>query len=159
MLEAAAAALKCRPAEVGDKVAALQGRFKDTEKALAGARKSGLHQRDYDVVTARSPYGDAVIGKLDGIDAAALRGIADELRPAAGAIVLASVVGGKVVLLASGSPEAVAKGFDAGALVAAIAPVVGGRGGGKPQMAQAGGPDTAAVDAALDAAREFLKAG
>jgi alanyl-tRNA synthetase len=155
---AAAAALKCRPAEVAERVVALQARLKDAEKRLADAMKGGLRQSAHEVSTAMTPFGPLATGRIDDTDASALRGIADGLRPADGAIVLASVVGGKVILLASGSSEAVAKGFDAGAVVASVAPTVGGRGGGKPHMAQAGGPDVGGIDAALQAAREFLKA-
>ena len=63
---------------------------------------------------------------------------------------------GKVALLAGGTDAAVAAGFKAGDVIRQIAPLVGGRGGGRPNMAQAGGRDAAGVDAALDAARDFV---
>ena len=69
---------------------------------------------------------------------------------------LAAQKDGKPVLLAAGAPEAVEAGFDAGAVIKAIAPCVKGGGGGKPAMAQAGGKDAAGIDAALEAARELL---
>ncbi|MBO4365592.1 MAG: hypothetical protein J5804_04785, partial [Eggerthellaceae bacterium] len=55
-----------------------------------------------------------------------------------------------------GTDEAVAAGFNAGAIIKAIAPCIKGGGGGKPTMAQAGGKDASGLDAALDAAREQL---
>ncbi len=78
------------------------------------------------------------------------------LRKNAAAVVLAADVDGRALLLAAGSAEAVSKGFDAGAVVKAMAPLVGGRGGGKPAMAQGGGDDASAIEAALAAARDLL---
>jgi len=159
VLSTAAAAIRCRPAEVADKVATLQGRLKDTEKALADAKKRSRSQGDLGPVTAIAAAGYRVVFlKVDDTDVGTLRELADEYRGTDGAAVLAGSTGGKALVIASGTAPAVAKGFDAGALVGAIAPVVGGRGGGKPRMAQAGGPGADALDAALDAARAFLQA-
>ena len=63
---------------------------------------------------------------------------------------------GKVALLAGGTDAAVASGFSAGNVVKAIAGLVGGRGGGRPNMAQAGGSDVSGIDAALEAAKKEL---
>ena len=65
---------------------------------------------------------------------------------------------GKVALLAAGTDAAVKAGFAAGNVIREIASKVGGRGGGKPAMAQAGGSDVSGIDAALDAARTLLGA-
>lgn len=89
-----------------------------------------------------------------------MRNLWDVLRSrmsAPGACVLAGVnEGGKPVLMAAGTDEAVAAGFNAGAVIKAIAPAVKGGGGGKPSMAQAGGKDASGIDAALDQARSIL---
>jgi len=69
------------------------------------------------------------------------------------------VESGKPIFVAAGSEAAVAAGFDAGAVVRAIAPLLGGRGGGKPAMAQGGGEDASGVDGALALARETLGVG
>jgi len=66
---------------------------------------------------------------------------------------------GNPLLIAAGGDEAVGAGFDAGAVIRAAAPAIKGSGGGKPQMAQAGGSDAAGVDEALAIAREILSAG
>jgi alanyl-tRNA synthetase len=66
---------------------------------------------------------------------------------------------GKPLFIAAGSDAAVASGFDAGAVVRAIAPVLGGRGGGKPTMAQGGGENAATIDEALGVARRTLGIG
>ena len=86
-----------------------------------------------------------------------LREWADALRRTVPAVVLAAVSDGRVLLLAAGSHDAVEKGFDAGAIVKAMAPLVGGRGGGKPAMAQGGGENADGVDAALEAARALVR--
>ncbi len=77
-----------------------------------------------------------------------------ELNPAA--VVLAWVAKGKVSLLANFSDAVVGKGARAGDLIKEIAPIVGGKGGGRPAMARGGGNDAARVEVALAAAREWL---
>ena len=109
-------------------------------------------------VDAKGGY-PVIIGRLDGADGGQMRNGWDVLRARLGkpgAAVLAGEKDGKPMLLAAGSPEAVEAGFDAGAVIKAIAPCVKGGGGGKASMAQAGGKDASGIDAALDAAREML---
>ena len=77
-------------------------------------------------------------------------------RSQPGACVLAAVNNGSPLLMAAGTDEAVAAGFNAGKVIKAIAPSIKGGGGGKPTMAQAGGKDAAGIDAALAAARDML---
>jgi alanyl-tRNA synthetase len=91
-----------------------------------------------------------LVAALDGADAKALREtmdkLKDKLRPAA--IVLAAVIDGKVQLAAGVTPDAVGR-IKAGDLVNFVAQQVGGKGGGKPDMAMAGGTDAAALPKAL----------
>ena len=102
----------------------------------------------------------AVVARLDGMEAADLRSVWDTIRDkVAGpvACVLATATPeGKVALLAAGTDEAVKAGFKAGDVVRAAAGHVGGKGGGRPNMAQAGGKDASGIDAALAAARDLL---
>ncbi len=100
-----------------------------------------------------------VISRVQVADSGALRNGWDVLssrmqKP--GACVLIAEKDGKAVLMAAGSPEAVEAGFNAGAIIKAIAPCVQGGGGGKPSMAQAGGKNAAGIDDALEAARKLL---
>jgi len=91
-----------------------------------------------------------------------LRGLWDVLRARgvdAAVLVTADVETGKPIFVAAGADAAVAAGFDAGAVVRAIAPVLGGRGGGKPAMAQGGGEDASRIDEALGVARQTLGIG
>ena len=94
--------------------------------------------------------------KVADVDMNGLRNLGDQLKDklGEGVIVLASVQGDKVNLMVTATDEAQKKGAHAGNLVKAIAGLVGGGGGGRPNMAQAGGKNPAGVDAALEKAYE-----
>jgi alanyl-tRNA synthetase len=160
LLDAAAESLKSRPAEVAERVAATVKHVRELEKALAKAKKSAQEgvTTSLPVLTAAGGYKVAV-GVLDDVSGIEdMRSWADTLRKDSAAVVLAAVVDGSALMLAAGSAEAVSKGFDAGAIVKAMAPLVGGRGGGKPAMAQGGGENASGIEAALAAARDLLGA-
>ena len=90
--------------------------------------------------------------KVSDADMNGLRNLGDQLKDklGEGVIVLASVLDGKVSLMATATGEAQKKGAHAGNLIKAIAGLVGGGGGGRPNMAQAGGKNPAGVEAALE---------
>ena len=92
------------------------------------------------------------------VDMNGLRNLGDQLKDklGEGVIVLASVADGKVSLMATATDEAQKNGAHAGNLIKAIAGLVGGGGGGRPGMAQAGGKNPAGVEAALEKAEEAL---
>lgn len=75
---------------------------------------------------------------------------------APGAMVVAGVNDGKPVLMAAGTDEAVAAGFNAGAIIKAMGSAIQGGGGGKPTMAQAGGKNPDGIDEALEIARNMI---
>jgi alanyl-tRNA synthetase len=95
----------------------------------------------------------------DGLDAGALRALSDRVRDrlGSGAALLASVADGRVLLIALVSKDATDR-LNAGELMREAAAAVGGKGGGRPDMAQGGGPDTGAVDAAVAAFRTRVEA-
>ena len=100
-----------------------------------------------------------LIVQIDGLDTGRLRNPWDIVRARMkrpGACVIGTVNDGKPIIMAAGTDEAVAAGFDAGAIIKAISPNIQGGGGGKPTMAQAGGKNADGMAAALDAARELL---
>ena len=100
-----------------------------------------------------------IIARVNDMDTGALRNTWDIVRsrlPKPGALVIGTVKDGKPVIMAAGTDEAVAAGFNAGAIIKEISKHIQGGGGGKPQMAQAGGKNPDGLDAALDAAREML---
>jgi len=160
LLDAAAESLKSRPAEVADRVVATVKRVRELEKALHDAKKRAQEggTTSLPVATATGGYTVSVglLPDVAGIDD--LRSWADTLRRNSAAVVLAAVVDGSALMLAAGSSDAVAKGFDAASVIRAMAPLVGGRGGGKPAMAQGGGDDASGVEAALAAARDLMGA-
>ncbi|MBQ9387221.1 MAG: alanine--tRNA ligase [Lachnospiraceae bacterium] len=93
---------------------------------------------------------------VPGVEMNELRNLGDSLKEklGEGVIVLASDAGGKVNLIAMASDEAMARGVHAGNLIREIAPLVGGGGGGRPNMAQAGGKNPAGISDALKKAAE-----
>ena len=99
-----------------------------------------------------------VTAQRDGMDANALRKLGDFLRDKEPKIVgvLASVNDGKVTLLAVCGKEAVASGVRAGDIIKAIAPICGGKGGGKPDSAMGGGTEVSKVDDALAAVDDLI---
>jgi alanyl-tRNA synthetase len=96
---------------------------------------------------------------VDNVDMNGLRELGDQMKAKynAGVILLLSARDGKVSLMAMASDEAAAKGAHAGNLVKAIAGLVGGGGGGRPNMAQAGGKDPAGIPRALEEAENVLR--
>ena len=100
----------------------------------------------------------AIIANLGAVDGDALQAVADALKGKfAGVAVLAGALEGSVALAASVSPEFV-KQFQAGKLIQALAPIVGGKGGGRPDFARGAGKDASQLDAALAQARKLLGA-
>ena len=104
---------------------------------------------------------DAVIcAKVDGADAKSLRTAMDVIRskkPDAAMMLAADAGEGKVALLASVPKDVIGKGLKAGDWVKHTAPIVGGGGGGRPDMAQAGGKDPSKIDEALASAKQFAQ--
>ena len=94
-----------------------------------------------------------------GVDMNGLRNLGDELKTkiGEGVVVLASAIDGKVSLLAMATEEAMKKGAHAGNLIKEIASLVGGGGGGRPNMAQAGGKNPAGIDDAMNKVIEVLE--
>ena len=97
--------------------------------------------------------------RVDGVDMNGLRDLGDQLKEkiGEGVVVIASANEGKVNLMVTATKEAMDKGAHAGNLIKAIASLVGGGGGGRPNMAQAGGKNPAGIDDALAKAKEVLE--
>jgi len=160
-LQDAAAALKAAPAEVADRVVALLADRKKLERDLADARRQ--------IATgggggAASPETKDIGGvtlaarKLDGVPAKELRGMADAIKKQIGSGVVAIVAAtdGKAAIVV-GVTDDLTDRLDAVTLVRAGAQALGGKGGGgRPDMAQAGGPDAGAADQALAAIEDAL---
>jgi alanyl-tRNA synthetase len=161
-LRKAAAALKAPLFGVAEKVEASLGRIRDLEGTLKREQQAAVADDVALLVEGALDVGyPLVIARLDGRDAEGLRAAWDALHQRLGeaaAVVLGSqTADGSPLLLAAGAPQAVAAGFDAGAMIKAISPAIRGGGGGKPTMAQAGGKDATGLDAALEQARGFFE--
>ena len=163
LLDSIASELKCRPADAAERVAALNHELRDTRKKLEAATTGAGSNKVAEAFNAAVDHDGykLVVARLDGLSGKDMRSAWDGIRDAAKGEPVACVIAsatpdGKVALLAGGTDAAVASGFTAGNIVKAIAGFVGGRGGGRPNMAQAGGTDVSGIDAALDAAKKEL---
>ncbi len=151
-LQSIAAVVKAQPQNVAARVLQVLDNVKALEKELAGLKsKLAASQGDDLLKQAVDINGIKVLaGQLDGADALALRETLNNMKDKLpnSAIVLASVVDGKVSLVAGVSASLIAK-IKAGELVNMVAQQVGGKGGGKPDMAMAGGTQPENLSAAL----------
>ena len=157
LLGEVSAELKTPPEQVAQAVAGLRERAGRTAEGAEAAVDTG------EIAAGAREVGGAavVVLGLEGIDAKALVEVADRVKGAAGgdaAVLLGSVEGGRVHLVAVVDPALVERGVRAGEIVAAAASVVGGGGGGRDTMAQAGGRDPGALPAALEAGEAAIVA-
>ena len=161
-LAEAASTLKCRPADVPAKAVQLTKQLKE---AVAQAKKAaaGEGAADADALVAGAVAGKGgypvLFARADGLDMGAMRNRWDVLRaklPEAAAVVLYGENEGKPVLMAAATDAAVAAGFDAVTVIRAMGPAIKGGGGGRANMATAGGKDATGLEAAADAARALL---
>ena len=157
----AAAALKAQPEEIAQRIGQWQEQMKSLEKEVAALKsKLAANQGDALLSQAVDINGIKTLAVcLDGADATTLRDavirMKEQLKSAA--IVLASVQDGKVNLAAGVTADSIAK-VKAGELVNFVAQQVGGKGGGRPDMAQAGGTQPEALPAALASVATWLAA-
>ena len=159
-LDAIAGAVKSSRDEAEDKVRQLVERVREQEKALAQLKSKMASQAGSDLSAEAEDINGVKIltANLQGADSKALRDTMDQLKNKLGtaAIVLASEDGGKVRVVAGVTKDTTAK-IKAGDLVNVAAAEVGGKGGGRPDMAQAGGSQPDKIPAALEAAKSWLK--
>ena len=137
-------------------LAALNEKLKKHQKAQESQQGEAV------VEVARTIAGSAddtiICAKVEGADAKSLRTAMDVIRskkPNAAMMLAADAGEGKVALLASVPKDVIAKGLKAGDWVKHTAPIVGGGGGGRPDMAQAGGKDPSKIEEALESAKSF----
>ena len=155
----AAAILKTHPGDLVNRVAQLQDSLRQAERELEKvSSKLAASQGDELAGQAIDINGIKVLAaRLDGADAGVLRETMDALKAKlkTAAIVLASVQGDKVSLIAGVTADSIGK-VKAGDLVNFVALQVGGKGGGKPEMAMAGGNDPSKLSAALDGVKDWV---
>ena len=155
-----AAMLKTSPAEIEEKIAHLQAEVKALHSENESLKAKMAQEAVGDVLNqVQDVKGVKLLAvSLTDVDMNGLRDLGDQLKEklGEGVVVLASVAGGKVSLLAMVTEQAQKAGAHAGNLIKGMAAIVGGGGGGRPNMAQAGGKNPEKVPEALDAAANIL---
>jgi alanyl-tRNA synthetase len=161
MLNEAAKAAKATPAQLVEKIAHMQAEIKglqsENESLKAKAAKDAMGDPMEAVVEVKGVK--LLATAVPGVDMNGLRDLGDSLKDklGEGVIVLASENDGKVNLVVMATDGAIAAGAHAGNLIKAVAPKVGGGGGGRPNMAQAGGKNPAGIADALAEAKTVLE--
>ena len=157
-LREAALKAKTEPAKLAERIDDMNAQIKELQSENAAlkskAAKDALGEIEVEEVNGIK----LVTKRVEGVDMNGLRELGDQLKEklGEGVIALASVSDGKVNLMVTATDDAVKKGAHAGNIIKAIAPIVGGGGGGRPNMAQAGGKDPSGTDAALNKVKELL---
>jgi alanyl-tRNA synthetase len=145
--------LKIAPAEAPQRLRKLLDEQRALERQLEALEARLARSKAEDLLgRARQVGGVAVVaGRIDGLDGDALRAVADTLRDrlGSGIVCVGSAVEGKVNLVTAVTRD-LTKRFQAGKIIQEVAKAVGGGGGGRPDLAQAGGKDPAKLDLALD---------
>ncbi|HNO77152.1 MAG TPA: alanine--tRNA ligase [Phycisphaerae bacterium] len=139
----------------------LQKKLKKSEKASSAASADAVFAAVDDLVASAQTIGDitVVVGEVPTANGDALRTAIDRVRQKTkgSAVLLATHEDGKVTLMAGMSKSAIAAGLKAGDLIREIAPHVGGKGGGRPDMAQGGGGNPEGIAEAISAATDWLR--
>ncbi|MHC5856761.1 alanine--tRNA ligase [Nostoc sp.] len=153
---------KVKPEELPDRITSLQSELRNSQKELETLKvQLAIAKSDSLLQTAES-VGEhkIIVAQLEDVDPESLKTAAERLlqKIGNGAVVLGSVPeAGKVSIVAAFSPEVNKKGLQAGKFVGAIAKICGGGGGGRPNLAQAGGRDASKLPDALEQAESDLK--
>jgi alanyl-tRNA synthetase len=159
-LQSLSALLKSDPTNLKDRVASLQNQTKELEKALNSAKQKLASQQGADMLSnvVEISGTKVLVAKLEGVEAKSLRPMMDDIknRIGDGVVVLGVASESKVNLIAGVTKGLVSK-VKAGELVNFVASQVGGKGGGRPDMAQAGGEKPENLESALDSVNAWLQ--
>ncbi len=152
---------KAKPEELTERVTNLQTELKTTQKQLEALKSELALVKSTQLLDQAETIGDfkLVVAELEGVDPVSLQAAAERLlqKLGEGAVVLgASPEAQKVSLVAAFSPSAIKKGLNAGKFIGGIAKICGGGGGGRPNLAQAGGREPSKLPEALAQARQQL---
>jgi len=160
LLQGSAALLKSSPAELPRRIEALQGQLRDAQKEIDALRGKIGSLEAGSLESQVKQVGDIPLlaAEIKGADMDTLRGIADTIKAKLGtvAVLLGAANDGKVNLVAAVTPDLVKRGVSAGAIVKEAASICGGGGGGRPDLAQAGGKDASKLSEALASAERLL---
>lgn len=160
-LARAAKAAKTTPVNLTEKIGHMMAEIKalqsENESLKSKAAKEALGDVMNQVAEVKGVK--LLAASVDGVDMNGLRDLGDQLKAklGEGVVVLASSMDGKVNLVAMATDEAMAKGAHAGNLIKGIAGLVGGGGGGRPNMAQAGGKNPEGIQQAIEQSKAVLE--
>ena len=155
---------KVKPEEIPDRITTLQTELRNNEKEIQSLKSQIAIVKSDSLLQTAEIVGEhkIIVAQMEDIDAESLKDAAERLlqKIGNGAVVLGSIPeAGKVSIVAAFSPEVNKKGVQAGKFVGTIAKICGGGGGGKPNLAQAGGRDASKLPQALETAKNDLLAG
>jgi len=153
---------KVKPEELPDRITSLQSELRNSQKELESLKVQLAIAKSDSLLQTAETVGDykIIVAQLEDVDPESLKTAAERLlqKIGNGAVVLGSVPEeGKVSIVAAFSSEVNKKGLQAGKFVGAIAKICGGGGGGRPNLAQAGGRDASKLPEALEQAESELK--
>ncbi len=161
-LERTAAALRTSVAELPERAEKLMSERREAEREIEKLRAAKRGAASGDLSAAARQVGgvNVIAARVDGVDAKDLRAFVDQLRQklGSGVVLLATEQEGRVSLALGVTPDLVGR-FRAGDLVREVAGIVGGKGGGRPDFAQAGGNDASRLDAAFERLDALIAAG
>ena len=154
----AALKAKTEPANLTKKIEDMQSQIKELQAEIAKMKSANAKDALGDISVEEVNGVKLITQKLSGVGMNELRELGDQLKGqiGEGVIALASEADGKVNLMVMATDGAMQHGAHAGNIIKAIAPMVGGGGGGRPNMAQAGGKDPSGIEAALNKVKELL---
>ena len=166
LLSTISESLKARPEELMERIDGIITKLRDAEKELERVRSSALRSQLQDVVVSSEVNGLSIKRALlpEGTSANDARTIATELKgqfagSTAGLVIVLAPADGRVAIVVAANDAAIQAGHSSGALLSALAGMLDGRGGGRPELAQGSGSNVAAIPAALAAVDGILAAG
>lgn len=161
LLQSAATLLKARPEEIVTRVDSVLSRVKELEQELAALTAKQAHVEVQELLSNSQQINNiqVVVGQVSSADMDGLRMVADLVRDhlKCGVVALGAVNADKVNFVVMATKDAVAKGIHAGNVIKTVAKVAGGGGGGRPDMAQAGGKQPEKIAEALQTAVEIIR--
>lgn len=154
LLKEACNALKCNEKDVLKKISSQNAEIKEKEKEIVELKSKLASGVEDEILNSTKEINGVKVAvySVDGIDGNALRDLGDKVRNklSSGVVVLFSNVGGKVNLIAMSTKDVLDKGVHCGKIIKEVASIVGGGGGGRPDMAQAGGKNPENIKDAIE---------
>jgi alanyl-tRNA synthetase len=161
ILKDVASLLRCSQKEIGNKMHSLLQEIKEKEKQIAELKGKLANNSEAELMNSLKEIKGVklVKGVLKDVDGEVLRSLADKLRDKIedGVVVLGSSVEDKVFFVAMATKDAVSKGIHCGKIVKEVATIAGGGGGGRPDMAQAGGKLPEKLEEAINAVEKIVE--